>query len=99
MTIRCPTPYCPPTLAWTICCPNKKCGCGGSFAASIGDGAATTFNVGHGLNSEDVIIQVREIGSPSPIAIPDLFVVNVNTVRVTFAVAPTNNAYRVVVQK
>lgn len=66
-------------------------------AATIGDGAATSFTVTHNLNNQDVMTQVREIATNK---IVDVDITNngVNTVVIDFAVAPTLNAYRVVVQ-
>lgn len=66
------------------------------FAATIGDGAATSYTVTHNLNNQDVMTQVREIASND---VMDVSITNnsVNTVVVAFAVAPAANTYRVVV--
>ncbi|MAN63461.1 MAG: hypothetical protein CMI60_16120 [Parvibaculum sp.] len=75
-----------------------------SFAASIGDGSATTYEVEHSLGTKDVIVQlydrssndtvyadvVRSITSKST---PD------NWVQIQFATAPSNNDIRVLVIK
>lgn len=65
-------------------------------AATIGDGAATSFTVTHNLNNQDVMTQVREIATNK---IVDVDITNngVNTVVIDFAVAPASNTYRVVV--
>ena len=53
--------------------------------------------VTHNLNNQDVMTQVREIATNK---IVDVDITNngVNTVVIDFAVAPTLNTYRVVVQ-
>ena len=67
------------------------------FAQTIGDGSATSITVTHNLNNQDVMTQVREIATNK---IVDVDITNngVNTVVIDFAVAPTLNTYRVVVQ-
>jgi hypothetical protein len=68
------------------------------YAASIGDGTNTTYNVTHSLNTTDVLVQVWDTGvTPRELVSPDLYVVDVDTVRVTFSSAPTSNQYRIVI--
>lgn len=67
------------------------------YAATIGDGSATSYTVTHNLNNQDVITQVREV-STNNIVEADIQNNGVNTVVVSFAVAPANNSIRVVVQ-
>jgi len=69
----------------------------------VGTGAATTFDITHNLNTEDVITQVRLSANADPVAVYDFVEVDiqvrtVNMLRITFAVAPTNSEYyRVIV--
>lgn len=68
----------------------------GRFADDVGDGAATSFNVDHNLNSLDVIVQVYR-NSDGVEVIADVTRSTVNRVVVSFAVAPTSDQFRVVV--
>lgn len=66
------------------------------YAATIGDGAASSITVTHNLNNQDVIVQVREVATNNVVEC-DIQNNGVNTVVVAFAVAPANNSLRVVV--
>ena len=63
-------------------------------SATIGDGATTVFTVTHNLNSQDVLVSVRLVSS-NAVEIVDAVANGVNTVQITFAVAPAAGAYRV----
>ena len=65
-------------------------------SATIGDGAATVFTVTHNLNTQDVLVSVRLVSS-NAVEIVDAVANGVNTVQITFAVAPAAAAYRVTV--
>lgn len=66
------------------------------FAASVGDGAATSFNVDHNLGTLDVQVQIfRNADGVEVIA--DITRSTTNRVVVAFAAIPTTNQYRVVV--
>lgn len=67
------------------------------YAASIGDGAATSYTVTHNLNTRDVIVTVYDNSSPYAEVITDVAHTTANTVTIAFSVAPTSNQYRVVV--
>lgn len=67
------------------------------FAASVGNGSATSYTVTHNLNTQDVIVAVYDNSSPYAEVIADVQHSTVNTVTVLFSVAPTSNQYRVVV--
>jgi hypothetical protein len=69
------------------------------YVASIGNGSDTDITVTHNLNSQDVIVQVREVGSPYAVVIPDIEMATVNTVILRFGTAPTSNQYRVMIIK
>lgn len=64
------------------------------FSATVGDGAASTFNVVHSLGTTDVMAQVHEVASG------DMWIVEVSTnganaVDVTFGFVPTAGQFRV----
>jgi phage-related tail fiber protein len=65
-------------------------------AANIGNGSATSFNVTHNLGSSDCTVQLKEISSKKYMQ-ADYEEVDTNTTKVTFAVAPTTNQYRVII--
>ena len=65
-------------------------------SVTIGDGVATVFTVTHNLNTQDVLVSVRLV-STNEVVIADVVANGVNTVQITFAVAPAAAAYRVTV--
>lgn len=65
-------------------------------AAAIGDGSSTTLTFTHNLNTQDIVVSVRETSSNIGV-ICDWTANGVNTVQLTFATAPAVGAYRVVV--
>lgn len=69
----------------------------GKFAASVGNGAATSFNVDHNLNSLDVVVDIFR-NSDGATVVADVTRTTVNRVVVAFTVAPSTNQYRVLVQ-
>jgi hypothetical protein len=70
----------------------------GGYATNIGDGSATSFALSHGLNSSDVVISVYDNATKEEV-ITDVAITSASVVTVSFAVAPTTNAYRVVIKK
>lgn len=68
------------------------------FAATIGDGSATSFNIDHNFATRDVIVQVYQAATPWAQVFADVTLPSTNRVTVAFATAPATNAYRVVVQ-
>ena len=69
----------------------------GKFAGVIGNGAATEFTVTHNLNTQDVVITVRENNAPFAQVITDIEVTDANNIKVKFAKAPAQNEYRVII--
>ena len=67
------------------------------YAANFGDGAATQYTITHNLNTRDVTVEVMTNSGNYDTVICDVERTSVNAVRLTFAVAPTSNQYRVVV--
>ena len=71
---------------------------GAAYAETVGDGANTLFNITHNLDSTDVAIEVWDLdATPIEMVNPSIFVIDADTVRVTFAAAPTVDQMRVVV--
>lgn len=66
------------------------------YAASFGDGSATTYTITHNLNTRDVHVNVYDTATYDEVGC-NLVHATVNTVTVTVAVAPTSNALRAVV--
>ena len=67
------------------------------YAASVGDGAATSYTVTHNLGTRDVVVTVYDNSSPYAEVNTDVAHSTTNTVTIAFSVAPTSNQYRVVV--
>lgn len=63
------------------------------MSATVGDGTATTISVTHNLNTQDITVSVRESASNTGV-LCDWAANGVNTVQLTFAVAPTTGQYR-----
>lgn len=66
------------------------------IAATIGDGTATTLTVTHNLNTQDVVVSVYEAASRIGV-LTDWVANTLNTVQLTFSVAPATGQYRVTV--
>ena len=71
---------------------------GSGAVANVGDGTNTAYAVNHNLGSRDVIVQVFDNATYDTIYV-DTVRTSVVTVTLTFATAPSSNAYRVVVQR
>lgn len=69
----------------------------GKAAKDIGDGTATEFTVTHNLNTQDVVVMVRENKAPFAQVITDIEVTDANNIKVKFAKAPAQNEYRVII--
>lgn len=65
-------------------------------SATIGDGSATTVTFTHNLNTQDIIVSVREVTTNNAV-LTDYTANGVNTVQLTFGTAPTTGQYRVTV--
>lgn len=64
--------------------------------ASVGNGINTSFAITHNLNTRDVQVQIYDNATYDTVE-ADVVRTDNNTVTVSFATAPTTNAYRVVV--
>jgi hypothetical protein len=69
----------------------------GGYAANIG-GAGTSYALTHGLSTIDVIVMIKDNTTLEEV-MTDVVITDVNTVTVSFAVAPSANAYRVIIKK
>ncbi len=69
----------------------------GKYAANIGDGVATAIVVTHNLGTMDCTWSVRLAASTYDAVYPDMQVIDANSIRLVFGVAPTSGQYRVVV--
>jgi hypothetical protein len=67
-----------------------------TYAADVGDGSNTTYTITHGLGTLDVLVQVYR-KSDGATATCSVARSGVNTVSLTFAVAPTSAQFRVLV--
>lgn len=68
------------------------------FVATIGNGSAVEYTITHNLNSRDVVVQIYDTETYMTV-FTDVQRDTVNTVKVSFAVAPPTGQYRVVIQK
>ncbi len=70
----------------------------GGYAANVGNGTNTSFALTHGLNTRDVIVSIYDNATYEEV-ITDVVLTTAGVVTVSFATAPTSNAYRVVIKK
>lgn len=66
------------------------------YSANVGDTSATSFNLDHNLGTRDVTVQVYDNATYDTVEV-DVVRTSDSRVTVTFATAPGNNAYRVVI--
>ncbi len=71
---------------------------GSGAVANVGDGSNTSYAITHNLNSRDVIVQVYDNATYDTVY-TDVIRTSVNVVTLTFATAPSSNAYRAVIQR
>lgn len=67
------------------------------YATTIGDTVATSFLITHNLNTLDVIVTVRVATGTMSVVYPDIQIQTVNTLTISFTLAPDTDEYRVVV--
>lgn len=85
------------TGANTATAARANLGAVGRFAASIGDGSATSYTVTHNLGTRDVQVQIYESAAPYNQVLPDIQNTSTTTATILFATPPTVGQYRVVV--
>lgn len=66
------------------------------YATAIGNGSLTSIPVTHGLGTRDVTVQVYDATTYERIMVDEVRT-DANTVTLSFAVAPSSSAYRVVI--
>ena len=64
---------------------------------AVGNGSVTSFDVTHNFNTRDVVVLIRETGSPYAQVFTDVEMTTENKITVKFAKAPTSNQYTVTV--
>ncbi|SFM86716.1 Uncharacterised protein [Peptostreptococcus anaerobius] len=67
------------------------------FVKVIGDGASKEFTVNHKLNTQDVIVAVRENTAPFDVVLVGTEYIDENNVKINFAKAPEQDKYKVIV--
>lgn len=67
------------------------------YSVAVGNGSATSITVTHNLGTRDVVVSVRETSGTYAKVEPDIEMDTTNTVKVSFATAPTSNQYTVTV--
>lgn len=71
---------------------------GTRYVANIGDGTATSYDIAHGLNTKDVIVQAYEVSTGDEVGVLPRRA-SVTNVRILVNQALSNNQLRVVIQK
>lgn len=66
-------------------------------AATIGDGSAKDIIINHNLSTEDIIVNVHSTADPKLLGNCDIEIVDENSIKCSFDLAPLQNAYRVVI--
>jgi len=66
------------------------------FTVDVGNSASTQFTVTHNLDTRDVLVQVYDNATYETVEV-DVVRTSTSVVTITFATAPSSNAYRVVV--
>lgn len=66
------------------------------YSEDVGDGLLTSFDIDHNLGSKDVVVQVYDKATDDTVE-TDVIRSTSNRVTVSFTVAPTEDAYRVVI--
>lgn len=67
------------------------------FVSVIGDASNVSFDIVHNMNTRDLTVQVRENNADYNLVETDVAFKDVNTVTVSFTVAPDANAYKVII--
>lgn len=71
---------------------------GSSYKTNIGDGASLSYTVTHGLNSDDLFVEIWDNTSKEQV-FTDVSYATANSITVSFASAPTAGQYKVIVTK
>lgn len=65
------------------------------YSASFGNGSATTFNMTHGLGTQDLVVTIKRVSTGEVVFADVVLPPAGSTIDITFAVAPTSNEFRV----
>ena len=84
------------TGATTAAAARSNIGATTKVTATIGDGSATAIAVTHSLTTDDVVVEVYDASSKETV-ICDVDRTSTAAVTLTFATAPSSNAYKVVI--
>ena len=84
------------TGATTAAAARSTLGATTKVTATIGDGSATAIAVTHSLSTDDVVVEVYDASSKETV-ICDVDRTSTAAVTLTFATAPSSNAYKVVI--
>ena len=84
------------TGATTAAAARSNLGATTKVTATIGDGSATAIAVTHSLSTDDVVVEVYDASSKETV-ICDVDRTSTAAVTLTFATAPSSNAYKVVI--
>lgn len=68
-----------------------------SYVTSVGDGSSTSIAVTHSLGTQNLIVSVRENGSPYSQVYPEVEFTSTTVVTLIFDVAPSSGQYSVMV--
>lgn len=67
------------------------------YSETFGDGASTSFNIYHNLNTKDLSVSIREVALPYAEVIADVYFTTDNYITIGTSTAPTANQYRVTI--
>lgn len=67
------------------------------YSENIGDGVSLTYDINHGLKTQDVFVSVRQASSPYASADVDVEYTDANSVKLIFTTPPLLDEYRVTV--
>lgn len=65
--------------------------------ATVGDGNNASFVITHNLNTQDLIVSLRDNNSPYEVVITDIEMTTVNTLTITFAEIPASGRYNLTI--
>lgn len=72
-------------------------GATGKYAETIGDSTKRSFTINHNLNTQDVVVMVRETSVQGNVIETQVKVPDANNIIVEFTIAPSRNQYKVII--
>ena len=67
------------------------------FVQIIGDNSATEYTINHNLNTQDVVVTVRENKAPFSVVLADFEITDPNSIKVKFAKSARLEEYKVII--